>query len=479
MALVIDLGNNLMNRLWIRLTLVIAAIVLISTGTMAITARLLVNQSVRQGFLGRQLRAPGGLLDTLAYHYHETGGWAGVDLLLTGAQGASKVGPPGGLRLELRDEQGVVLFPKDSKAENASRINGRESEARRGHLRIPIEVDHKIVGHLRIRAGSDESEIVNRVRTGGPGRRGPRDPLAWFSNFLLIFAVSGAIIGLLASVLLSRSMTAPLTQLADGARSIGARKFDQRVPVMGSDEVREVATAFNEMAAGLDQAERLRRNLVADVAHELRTPLTVLQGNLRAILDDVYPLEKAEITRLYDQTRVLSRLVSDLREVAQAEAGQLELHRSPGDLNELVRNTIEGFAPVAEAGQIQLHTSLADDLPVALIDSGRIKQVLNNLVTNAIRHTPPGGEVTISSDHYDAQIRIDVRDTGQGIAADHLPYIFERFYRANEARDRSSGGSGLGLAIARAIVEAHGGSIQAASRGIGQGSTFTVLIPIS
>jgi two-component system OmpR family sensor kinase/two-component system sensor histidine kinase BaeS len=252
------------------------------------------------------------------------------------------------------------------------------------------------------------------------------------------------------------------------------------VKVEGTIEVASVARAFNEMTAALEQNERLRRNLVADVAHELRTPLTVLQGNLLAVIDDVYPLEKAEITRLYEQTRLLSRLVEDLHELSQAEAKQLSLSLQPVQMDELVETVITTFEPIAKTGGVLLHVEVPPDLPMVLGDNARLSQVLHNLLNNALTHTPSGGQITIRAARHVDNLRLSIQDTGEGIPAEHLPYVFERFYRADRSRNRQTGGTGLGLAITKAIVEAHEGRVTAASEGIpGQGSTFTIELPLA
>jgi two-component system OmpR family sensor kinase/two-component system sensor histidine kinase BaeS len=239
------------------------------------------------------------------------------------------------------------------------------------------------------------------------------------------------------------------------------------------------------MTGQLEQAEIVRRNLVADAAHELRTPLSVLQGNLRAILDDVYTLDKSEIARLYDQTRLLGRLVDDLRELAQAETGQLQLNLAPIDLAKLVQDTAATFGPVAEAAEITLSVESPDRLASVQADAARMGQVLHNLLDNALRHTPAGGTITLRAgceehpQNEGAYCWLAVQDTGDGISAEDLPHVFDRFYKADRARSRATGGAGLGLAIVRAIVEAHGGQISVASDGVpGQGSTFTVRLPL-
>jgi signal transduction histidine kinase len=284
-------------------------------------------------------------------------------------------------------------------------------------------------------------------------------------------------LGLVIGAVLSHNLTAPLQRLAAAARAVAADDLGQQVKVEGSAEVAEVSHAFNEMTAALEEAEKLRQNLMADVAHELRTPLSVLQGNLRAILDDVYPLEKAEIARLYDETRLLSRLVNDLRELALAEAGQLSFNLRSTDVADVLRTTITNFEPAAESKSIQLAAEVADDLPLVMADPDRLAQVLRNLLTNALRHTPKGGQVAVSASSTEDAVKIVVTDNGEGIASQDLVRVFDRFYRGDRARSRAEGGAGLGLAIVRAMVEALGGQVSATSDGPGRGSTFTVILP--
>lgn len=304
--------------------------------------------------------------------------------------------------------------------------------------------------------------------------------LEQLSTGLLTLALIVGVIGVLSGVLMSRSLTAPLSRLTEAARAIGARNLSRRVKEEGTTEVAELARAFNEMAAALEQNEKLRRNLVADVAHELRTPLSVLQGNLLALLDDVYPMEKPEVARLYDQTRLLGRLVDDLHELSQAEANQLALNLQPVQLGDLVDTTVATFRSLAEEAHVTLTVEVPPHLPPLLADSARLSQVLHNLLNNALVHTPEGGRITIRADHRNDLLRLSVQDTGDGISPEHLPYIFERFYRADRARSRNTGGTGLGLAIVKAIVEAHGGRVTVLSEGKpGQGSLFTVEIPLA
>lgn len=297
-------------------------------------------------------------------------------------------------------------------------------------------------------------------------------------GFLTRTTVVAGILGLALGIWFSRSLTEPLARLEQGARAVAMRNWSYRVPEEGPEEVVEVARAFNEMTTALQQSEMLRRQLLSDVAHELRTPLTVLQGNLRAMLDGVYPLEPAEIGRLYDQTRHLSRLVEDLHLLAQAEAQALPLAHTAFDLRDLVREVVELFRPLADANRVHLALDIAETpLPVNA-DRARIQQILNNFLSNALRHTPEGGRITVRAGREGNRARVEVQDTGEGIAPEHLPHVFERFYRADKARDRQHGGTGLGLAIAKALAEAHGGGVWVTSEGKGKGATFGFWLPL-
>jgi signal transduction histidine kinase len=293
------------------------------------------------------------------------------------------------------------------------------------------------------------------------------------------FIIGVTILGIFAGMLSTRGLTAPLSRLAEAARAIGARDLTQRVKVQGSQEIKDVAQAFNEMAAELQKAETLRQNLLADVAHELRTPLAVIQGNLQAILDDVYELDKAEIAQLYDQTRQLSRLVDDLRILAQAEAKQLPLDMKEIMVEDLIKDVTTIYTSIMDSEGIEFNTQISENLPTIFGDRERLIQCLQNLINNSIRYTPKGGKICISTIKKDDSLDLIVSDTGSGISSDHLPHIFDRFYRSDMNRTRESGGTGLGLTITRAIIESHGGSISAHSDGIGKGSTFTLHIPIS
>lgn len=295
-------------------------------------------------------------------------------------------------------------------------------------------------------------------------------------NTLIVAALAAGAIGAVLGLIISRTIAAPLGELAQAAQDFAAHRWERRASVRGAAEIAEVALSFNAMAEELQRAETLRRNLMADIAHELRTPLTVMQGSLRALLDGVYPLEMNEIASIYDETRLLSRLVADLRELALAESGQLALHIQTVEITPLLQAAADQFSTAAatQATRISVAPNAAAQVQA---DPDRLQQVLHNLVTNALRHTH-NGTITLSSELENEYIKISVQDTGEGIAPQDLGHVFDRFYRADSSRARATGGSGLGLAIAKAWVEAMGGRIGVISQPE-QGSTFWFTLPKS
>ena len=243
----------------------------------------------------------------------------------------------------------------------------------------------------------------------------------------------------------------------------------QRVP----DPVRHLTRGFNTMAARLEADEMQRRTLLADVTHELRTPLAVIQGSVEAILDGVHPGDEPHLSAILEETRVLDRLIEDLRTLALSESGGLSLHREPTDVEVLVGEVATSFAATASAAGVTIESAVDDDVPLLDVDPVRIREVIGNLVANAIRHTPSGGRVIVEGRrHGAAAVEVVVRDTGSGIAVDLLPHVFDRF-----ARGATSTGSGLGLSIARGLVELHGGTISAASPA-GGGAEVRIVLPL-
>jgi two-component system OmpR family sensor kinase/two-component system sensor histidine kinase BaeS len=268
-----------------------------------------------------------------------------------------------------------------------------------------------------------------------------------------------------------RRIGLPLTDVVTAAGRVADGDYTVRIVEHGPRSLRSVARAFNSMTAQLESQDEQRRNMMADIAHELRTPLTVMQGQLEGLLDGVYPRDDGRLGEVLEQARLLSRLVEDLRTLAHAERGTLALRKEPTDLGALVDDTVAGFGAAAAAKAVTIRAAEHPDMPPADIDPIRIREVLTNLLSNALRHSQPGGVVAISMDTKDGAIVVSVSDNGDGIAPDALPRIFDRFYKGP-----ASHGSGLGLTIARNFVQAHGGTIGAVSRS-GQGTTITFTIP--
>jgi two-component system, OmpR family, sensor histidine kinase BaeS len=292
----------------------------------------------------------------------------------------------------------------------------------------------------------------------GPGGVHPvfAFPILVIIGLILLAALSGV-----------RRVSRPMSNLIDAARRIESGDYSTRVPEWGSPDIRSVARAFNSMSARLKAIDDQRRSFLADVTHELRTPLSVIRGQAEAISDGVYPADSAHLAPILDATATLDRLVEDLRTLVLTDAGSLVLHREPTDLGALVRDAVESFRPQAESKGLMLAADVAGNVPPASVDPARIRQVIGNLLSNSIRHTPSGGSVKVA---VSAPATIAVTDTGEGIPPELLPHVFERF-----AKGPNSTGSGLGLAIAHDIVAAHDGTIQIASAN--PGTTVTIALP--
>jgi signal transduction histidine kinase len=273
-----------------------------------------------------------------------------------------------------------------------------------------------------------------------------------------------------------RRMSAPLGDLLEAAGRIADGDYSQRVVERGVPEVRSLVRAFNGMASRLQATEEQRRDLMADITHELRTPLTVIQGNLEGILDGVYTPDEARLKSVLEETQILSRLVDDLRTLALAESGALQLKKEPTDLAVLIGETVSAFRTQADLAGVAIGIQAEPGAPSMNVDPERIRQVLSNLIANALRYTPREGGISVSyriiAEAGSKQAELTVTDDGVGIAPDVLPNVFNRFYKS-----RDSSGTGLGLPIARHLVEAHGGTIAAESQP-GKGTTMRILLPV-
>ena len=302
-----------------------------------------------------------------------------------------------------------------------------------------------------------------------------------FKEIGLFFIWGGLIavaIALVMTFFLSRKILAPVKTLTSAARRLGRGDLSQRVQLKDKGEMGELSKAFNSMAGDLERTEQLRQNMVADAAHELRTPLSNIRGYLEAMRDGIKKPDTDTIRSIDEEATLLSQLVDDLQALSLAEAGELKLDRQAEDIIKLIKQAVAAKQTQAIAKGVSISTEVSKKLPSVNVDSRRIGQVLHNLLENAIAHTTKSGSIVVTAQKQDNWVKVSVTDTGEGIPAEDLPSIFERFYRVDKSRARATGGSGLGLTIARRLVEAHGGKIEVQSE-LGKGSRFTFTLPVS
>ncbi|MFC0522232.1 sensor histidine kinase [Pontibacillus salicampi] len=293
---------------------------------------------------------------------------------------------------------------------------------------------------------------------------------------LLSFIV-GLGIAFLVSLFLVRKITSPLKKLTQDVRHFSEDFSNKPAPLQTNDEFAVLSKAFLALWNKIEENETIRKQLVADVAHELRTPLTVLMNRFEAIQDGIVEPNQNEMAKMYDEVYRLTRLVNDLQELSLADAGRLTLNPASTSINSLVLKVIEAMNPLAEQKEVAIIPHLPDEQVIADIDEDRIRQIIINVIGNGIRHSPSGGVLTIALEQNEDWIKVHIKDEGEGIARDELPYVFERFYRKERSRTRTNGGAGLGLAIARGYAEAHKGTLTVTST-IGEGSCFTLSLPV-
>ena len=447
----------MIHRLWFRLGLIFAVIVLVTVVTIYffVSQRIAVeveDYATRyQQSLSAQVR-----YKLYSYYFQQGYSWDGVQSLVEDTADVT------GTRIILVAGNGTVIG--DSGKELLG-MNYTDSTVSPVELTWPQEV---VVGRAYIIPDPTAAASV-----------APFLRLSASINRSLLLGGSLAIgIALLLTFLLSRRMTAPIGVLARAARRLGHGDLSQRVRLQGEGEVASLAEAFNSMAADLEYAEQLRRNMVADVAHELRTPLSNIRGYLEAIRDGIIEPNAAAIGSLNEEASLLSRLVNELQELSLAEAGELKLVYQAENITDLVKQAVTPWQPQLAAGEIRLSLELPDSLLLVNIDWQRVNQVLHNILENAVAHTPKGGAIKVAASGKGKWVEVSVSDTGEGIPAEDLPHIFERFYRVDKSRARATGGSGLGLTIAKRLIEAHGGTITVQSK-LGEGSRFSFTLPVA
>ena len=477
------------NSLWTRLMGVFLGVIIVGVIVMVVSIRLSTAAQLRSRVLSGDVAQANALTTLLSGYYSQNGSWSGVETYLASAPQSqnsptTQTGPgmmgPGGMMGNWGDWMGVtrtsgpladrvVVLDASGKVitDTGGAILGEQHPAQHASNGVPVVVNGETIGAVLV--GSMIEPVLNPA---------DEDFLRTVNLSILITSVTVGVLALVLGSLLFRQITSPLRALSQSARAIAEGDLGQRVAVRSDDEIGQVARSFNRMAESLAEADIQRRNMMADIAHELRTPLTVVQGNLEALMDGVYDLTPENVAAVHKQTMVLTRLVGDLRDLALAEAGQLRLERKAFSLADVIAQVKGGLEVQAHEKEVTLKFEVAAGLPKVQADEQRIAQVLFNLMSNALRHTPLSGTITISAELRDERVLVSVRDTGTGILPEDLPHVFERFYRADRSRARSTGGSGLGLTISKQIIEAHGGQVWAQSW-LGAGSTFAFSLPLS
>lgn len=461
-----------MNSLFWKGIMAFLIVIIVAVGTVAVLTGRLTEAAFRRYELSRSDMWD-QTMTGLAGYYEQQGSWAGLqDVLESLSERRQHMGewrnnptggpPPRMIDFRIANTQGKIVADTKGLPQGIIPRPALENS-------IPIEVDGETVGYL-------VPALVNPPNW--PMDAAQMAFLDRIRHTLFIATLAALGVALVIGGLLFRSITAPLRKLTAATETIAQGDLSARAPVRGQDEVAQLAEAFNQMAESLDRMERARRNQTTDIAHELRTPLTVIQGTLEAMLDGVYSPDQENLQAALAQTRTLSRLVEDLRLLALADAGRLELYKTHLDPNAFLPEIVEAHRPEAQKQDIDLSLEMPDvKLPQLLTDRDRLAQVIGNLLSNAFRHVPPDGHVTVRAEERERDVLITVIDDGPGVPQDDLPHIFKRFWRADPARQRKTGGSGLGLSIAQHIVEAHGGVIWADDTP-GGGLTVAFTLPV-
>ena len=414
-------------------------------------------------FTGTEAWHPGTALliaAPLQAYYLGHGSWSGVEAIdATASLSFSFETGREWQRVVVLDADGRVAL--DVEPKGAMPV-GQVYQPQPNDLVSPLLVQGRTVGTLVIRGNSRWESLR---------------PLFEFLFPLFIISFFTGCLTIIIGLFLMRRVVTPLADVIAGAHSVAAGDLTTRVQVRGPSDLRSLSESFNHMADALERSDRERRALLADVAHELRTPLTVIRGRLEGIVDGIYASDEAHVAPVLEATYVLERLVEDLRQLTLAETRQLPFDRQAIDLGDIATRTADLFSAEAQETQIELVLQVTPGLPRVMADPQRVGQVIGNLLSNALRYTPAGGQVVLRVEPMPQGVRIRVSDTGEGIAPKDLSHVFDRFYRGEKSRARATGGAGLGLAIAKAWVQAMGGEIGADSV-LGQGSWFWFTLPL-
>ncbi len=445
----------------LRAKLILTFIVVSVAGTLF---SLLLIRSTTERALDDLVREQGRdqFVTQLVSYYQQTGSWDGVEASVGVPEPGAPHTYPGeaGTPFALADQDGRILIPAGPYRSGQTVDEARLTQGK------AVVVDGQTVGTVLTdtqppRRGEAETRYIERTQ-----------------QILLLGGVGATAMALLLGWLISRTLTRPLHELAEASRLLAGGARPPLLPVRTRDELGALTSAFNQMSTELTRADELRRQMTADIAHELRTPLTVLSGYIESMRDGTLKPTPPRLGLMDQEIQTLRRLVDDLRTLSLAEAGELKLRREPTEADELLERLAASYAHAAGQKGVRVQVETPAGLPLISADPERMAQVLANLVGNALRHTPAGGQIQLRAAPAGERVELAVQDTGPGIAPADLPYIFDRFYRADSARSDDEGGSGLGLAIAKALVDAHGGALLVEST-LGVGTTFRIQLPVA
>ncbi|MDI3547833.1 MAG: hypothetical protein PWR10_1485 [Halanaerobiales bacterium] len=465
-----------MSRLGLKILIVF---LLISLGGLTL-ASFLINRSINNNFRDylseKRREADEQIVTVIENLYQERGNWAEIIPELM------KLDIVSGRFIRIEDRYGNSIY--NSFEYNRGMM--RDSMMRgmmRGMMGRHYNLSPDIFKYARSYDLTIKGEKIGRVFISSPEQPGlltARD--RYFTeriNKAILWAAGLiALVTILVSIYFSRRLSRPLLEMSEATQKIAEGRFEQRINVSGSDELGRLGIAFNEMAGKLEHLEKIRQESTSDLAHELRTPLTTMRSYLEAMEDGVIPPSKENISSLHSELMRLVRLVNRLGELAEVEGKIINLKKEELNLLDLVERVGERFLPLAGEKGIDFRVRAEDRGLIINGDQDSIEQIFSNLFSNAIKYTNPGGKIEVSLEKKNDRVRVVVKDTGIGIAREDLPYIFERFYRADKSRSRGTGGTGIGLTLTKKLVEAHDGQIFVRSK-LGEGTEFTILFPLS
>jgi signal transduction histidine kinase len=454
------------HSLRVRLILLFMLIVIIALGTFATVASQITRDSF-QNYLGNEQADDTQLIVQIQTIYHQPQDAQQLQTLIEQSANLMKV------RTLVINQKQIII------ADSASKLVGQT-------LTIPSfftlentnaqnlpSAGHLLPSPRAVRIFSTDGRII------APSQPPPLAITHFIDSVnsaLTLTAIVAGVAAFVLAIMLSGTILKPVRALTCAVRQLEQGDLSQRVQIQGRDEIAELAHAFDIMANSLEHSEHLRRQLLNNVAHELRTPLTNIRGYLEALYDHMIEPEPVVISSIYEEAMLLSRLITDLQDLTLAEAGQLHLQRDPIALEDVITRAVKALSLQAKSKKISLSVDIASDLPLVEADAQRVGQILSNLLSNAIKYTPEQGEIHVRAQTMHKEVQVSVQDNGLGIAAEHLPYIFKHFYRADTSRARETGGSGLGLAIVEQLVHAHGGHVTVESH-TGKGTCFIFTLP--